>query len=65
MTVTMFLYELGWGNQRSFGRAAAVAWLLFLIILVIGLINFTITRRIASTGTPDVRAPRARKGARR
>ncbi|MCB2175457.1 MAG: sugar ABC transporter permease [Actinomycetales bacterium] len=50
MTVTMFLYELGWGAQKSFGRAAAVAWLLFLIIVAVGLINFTITRRIASSG---------------
>lgn len=50
MTVTMFLYELGWGAQKSFGRAAAVAWILFLIILVVGLINFAITRRIASEG---------------
>ena len=52
MTVTMFLYELGWGAQKSFGRAAAVAWILFLIILVIGLINFSITRRIASSALP-------------
>jgi cellobiose transport system permease protein len=50
MTMTMYLYELGWGTQKSFGRASAVAWLLFLIILVIGAINFTITRRISSTG---------------
>ncbi len=50
MTVTMYLYELGWGAQKSFGRAAAVAWILFLIIVVIGLINFTITRRISSSG---------------
>ena len=50
MTMTMYLYELGWGTQKSFGRASAVAWLLFLIILVIGMINFAITRRIASTG---------------
>jgi cellobiose transport system permease protein len=50
MTMTMYLYELGWGTQKSFGRASAVAWLLFLIILIIGAINFTITRRISSTG---------------
>ncbi len=49
MTVTMFLYELGWGAQKSFGRAAAVAWILFVIIVVIGLINFALTRRIASS----------------
>ena len=50
MTMTMYLYELGWGAQKSFGRAAAVAWILFLIILVVGLINFAFTRRIASEG---------------
>jgi cellobiose transport system permease protein len=50
MTVTMYLYELGWGSQKSFGRASAVAWLLFLIIIVIGIINFSITRRISATG---------------
>lgn len=50
MTVTMFLYELGWGAQNSFGRAAAVAWILFVIIVIIGLVNFAITRRIASSG---------------
>ena len=49
MTVTMFLYELGWGSQKSFGRASAVAWILFMIIVLIGLINFAITRRIATT----------------
>lgn len=51
MTLTLYLYDLGWGAQKSFGRASAVAWLLFLIIVVIGLVNFMITRRIASTGS--------------
>ena len=50
MTLTMYLYELGWGPQKSFGRASAVAWILFLIIVVIGVINFSITRRIAASG---------------
>ena len=60
MTVTMFLYELGWGAQKSFGRAAAVAWILFLIIVVIGIINFAITRRIASAGSATTRKKVAR-----
>jgi cellobiose transport system permease protein len=47
MTLTIYLYNLGWG-QLNFGRAAAVAWLLFLIIVIIGLINLAVTRRIAS-----------------
>jgi cellobiose transport system permease protein len=51
LTLTMYLYELGWGPQKSFGQASAVAWILFLIIIVIGLINFMITRRVASTGS--------------
>jgi cellobiose transport system permease protein len=51
MTVTMFLYELGWGSQGSFGRAAAVAWILFVIIIVVGLMNFLITQRISSAGS--------------
>ncbi|MEP7036611.1 MAG: sugar ABC transporter permease, partial [Actinomycetota bacterium] len=31
--------------------AAAVAWILFVIIIAIGLVNFAITRRIASAGS--------------
>ncbi|WP_460477142.1 carbohydrate ABC transporter permease [Brachybacterium huguangmaarense] len=58
MTLTMYLYELGWGPQSNFGRASAVAWLLFLIIVVIGLLNFAITRRIASSGGARPRARR-------
>ena len=51
MTMTMYIYELGWGAQKSFGRASAVAWLLFLIIITIGMVNFMITRRISDTGS--------------
>ena len=49
MTVTMYLYEIGWNTQRNLGRAAAVAWLLFLIIVVFALLNYAITKRIASS----------------
>ncbi|MBP6994549.1 MAG: sugar ABC transporter permease [Phycicoccus sp.] len=51
MTMTMYLYELGWGPQKSFGRAAAVSWMLFLFIIFIGVVNFLITRRIASSAS--------------
>ena len=50
MTVTMYLYELGWGSQRNLGRAAAVAWILFLIIVVIAMVNYVLTARIADSG---------------
>lgn len=46
MTITIYLYNLGWG-QLNFGRAAAVAWVLFIIIVIVGLVNLAITRSIA------------------
>jgi cellobiose transport system permease protein len=45
LTISLYLYDIGWG-QWNFGRAAAMAWILFLIIIVIGLINLFITRRL-------------------
>ena len=50
LTLTLYLYNLGWG-QLNFGRASAVAWLLFVVIILMGIINFLITRRIASNGS--------------
>ncbi|WP_143226305.1 carbohydrate ABC transporter permease [Actinomyces provencensis] len=61
LTLTMYLYQLGWGPQKSFGRAAAIAWILFLIIILIGMINFAITQRIATSGG-DRRRGRGRGG---
>ncbi|BDV29443.1 carbohydrate ABC transporter permease [Microbacterium terricola] len=43
LTITLYLYDIGWG-QWNFGRAAAMAWILFLLILGIGLINLLVTR---------------------
>ena len=51
MTLTMYIYELGWGAQKSFGRASAVSWILFLIIIAMGLVNYLITRSIASNSS--------------
>jgi len=49
-TLTMYIYNLGWG-ELNFGRAAAVAWLLFIIIIIFGAINLIITRSISSSGS--------------
>ncbi len=46
-TLTILLYELGW-TRSDFGRASAVAVLLFLIIVAFGVVNFYLTRRIAN-----------------
>ena len=48
LTMTMHMYNTGWGDL-NFGRASAVAWLLFLIIVVFGLINFWLTRRLIAS----------------
>ena len=68
MTITMFMYEVGWGNQRNFGRAAAVAWILFVVIVVIALLNYWLTSRIAHSGSSAAGASkllRTTKGGRR
>jgi cellobiose transport system permease protein len=49
-TLTIYIYDLGW-TQQNFGRAAAVAWLLFLLIVIFAVINLMLTRAIATTGT--------------
>lgn len=49
MTLTVYLWNLGWG-RLNFGHAAAIAWLLFLLIVLIGLLNLAITRSISSSG---------------
>ncbi|MBW3070380.1 MULTISPECIES: sugar ABC transporter permease [unclassified Actinomyces] len=61
LTLTMYLYQLGWGPQKSFGRASAVAWILFLIILLFASLSFLLTRRIASSGTDPARSGRRRR----
>lgn len=61
MTLTMYLYELGWGPQVSFGKASAVAWLLFMIVVLFGALNFYLTKRIASAGASATKKPRGKK----
>ena len=46
-TLTMYLWELGW-RVRDLGMASAVAWLLFLIIVVFAVLNLAISRRAGS-----------------
>ncbi|WP_067356230.1 carbohydrate ABC transporter permease [Microbacterium hydrocarbonoxydans] len=45
LTITLYLYNIGWG-EWNFGRASALAWILFLIVLVIGVINLLVTRAL-------------------
>ena len=64
-TTVLYLWEMGF-FRRNLGRAAAVAWLLFILIVCIGLINFYFSNRIASAdGVPKQkrRSQIARRGA--
>nr|WP_110589812.1 sugar ABC transporter permease [Microbacterium suaedae] len=65
-TTVLFLWELAF-FRRDFGEAAAVAWLLFLVIVGFGLVNFLLSRRIATGDAPkpNRKTRRASKGSRR
>ncbi|MBJ6645914.1 carbohydrate ABC transporter permease [Streptomyces griseoincarnatus] len=47
-TLGLYLYEQGWINQHL-GRASAIAWTMFAILIVIGLINQLISRRLRAS----------------
>ena len=64
LTITLYLYDIGWG-QWNFGRAAALAWILFIIILAIGVINLLVTRGVVrDEGGASKPSRRIRKGVR-
>nr|WP_231641241.1 sugar ABC transporter permease [Saccharomonospora sp. NB11] len=48
-TITLYLYQAAF-EREDLGYASAIAWVLFLLVIGIALINFMLTRRIASTG---------------
>ncbi|MDT0396780.1 MULTISPECIES: carbohydrate ABC transporter permease [Streptomyces] len=47
-TLGLYLYEQGWVNQHL-GRASAIAWTMFAILIVIGIINHVISRRLRAS----------------
>ncbi|OLF18770.1 carbohydrate ABC transporter permease [Actinophytocola xanthii] len=51
-TVTLYMYQTAFETQ-NLGYASAIAWVLFLIIIVIAVANFLLTRRIASSGVAE------------
>lgn len=63
LTVSLYLWNLGFNGvtigQPNLGRAAAVAWILFVIIVLFAILNFWLTRRLAAGGGPK----KAKKGA--
>jgi cellobiose transport system permease protein len=59
-TTVLYLWEMAFQRQ-NFGKASTIAWLLFLIIVLFGVINYLISRRIATAeaGRPSRAARRA------
>lgn len=57
VTLTMYLYKLGWA-QLNLGRAAAVAWLLFLFIVLVGILASAAYRLAGRDSTTTRRAGR-------
>jgi len=69
LTLTQFLWKTGFvsnaslngGPSPNMGRAAAIAWLLFLVIIVIAAINFWITGHVSASENRKDRRSRALK----
>ncbi len=63
LTLTGYLFNLGWRQVGHISRAAAVGWVLFLIIVILAIVNFVISSRIATNDSRH--AARAAKQARK
>nr|WP_187361345.1 sugar ABC transporter permease [Phytoactinopolyspora mesophila] len=48
-TLTLYLYEHGFNRGFQFGYASATAWVMFVIIVVIAVLNYLLVRRIRSS----------------
>jgi cellobiose transport system permease protein len=51
LTITMYIYIRAFGQSGGgqFGHAAAAAWILFLIIVIVGLLNLLVTRALVKS----------------
>lgn len=58
-TTVLYLWEMAFQRQ-NFGKASTIAWLLFLLIVLFGLVNYLVSRRIATAS--EHRGPRRRSG---
>lgn len=56
-TIVLYLYELAF-PRRDFGMASATAWILFLLIMLVGLLSFMVTRAVRTADTKAVRVDR-------
>jgi len=59
-TTVLYLWDMAF-NRQDFGKASAIAWLLFIIIVGFGLLNFFLSRKIASSGSEYNSSPKVRR----
>ncbi|MGB3376951.1 MAG: sugar ABC transporter permease [Microbacterium sp.] len=57
-TIVLYLYELGF-PRRDFGRASATAWILFVVIVLVGLLSYAATRAVRTADEKRDRTERA------
>ncbi|MCL1869614.1 MAG: sugar ABC transporter permease [Promicromonosporaceae bacterium] len=59
LTVSLFLWNQGFNSVTpgtpNLGRAAAAAWILFVIVVIFAVLNYVLTQRIASDAGPKQR----------
>jgi cellobiose transport system permease protein len=56
-TIVLYLYELAF-PRRDFGRASATAWILFVVIVLVGLLSYAVTRAVRTAETKTARVAR-------
>ena len=59
-TTVLYLWEMAFQRQ-NFGQASAIAWVLFLIIIAIGVLNFLLSKSIATAESKAGQRRRRRK----
>ncbi|WP_091179817.1 carbohydrate ABC transporter permease [Paramicrobacterium humi] len=63
-TTVLYLWEMAFFRQ-NFGEASAIAWILFLIIIAFGIVNFLLSKTIATAETKTAVNRKARRAAKR
>lgn len=63
-TTVLYLWEMAFFRQ-NFGEASAIAWLLFLIIVAFGIVNFLLSKTIASAENKTASTRKLRRAQRR
>ncbi|MFL6123369.1 carbohydrate ABC transporter permease [Actinophytocola sp.] len=51
-TITLYMYQTAFETQKL-GYASAIAWVLFLVIIIFAVLNFLLTRRLSSSGAEE------------